>query len=168
MGIDSVERGEGLGQSRGPLLVEVVRDVLREFAPQELPLLAGLEQFDDAEIGRRFATGTKGDDPLGFGVGEVVVLVTPIIWGAVQKVTDRLAESASDGLQTRVRALFRRRRVGTEPAPLPHFGPAELLEVQSRVVEMASKAGMERARAEQLAASVVGRIQLGSVGTDAT
>jgi hypothetical protein len=143
-----------------------VRDVVAQFAPEELPLLTGLHGLDDAEIGRRLVPEARRDDPLGFGTGEIVVLASPIVWIAVQQVVDRMTASAVDGIRARAGALLRRKLGRTPPTlPLPRFGRTELLEVQARVVEMATQSGMEQARAEQLAASVVGRIELGDSPT---
>lgn len=134
-------------------LFDVVRDVIGDVAPNELPLVDGLRGQDETEIGRRLAAGSSRDDPLGFGAGEVVVLATPIVWGVVQHLANKTAEKTTKGIWERVRDRVRRRK--RAPEPLPPFNRAELSQVRDTVVEMAARAGMKPARAEQLAASVV-------------
>lgn len=164
MDTNSVRRGSGSGQVADVRLIDIVVDVVRDVAPEELPLLTGLHRFDDAEIGRRLARRTSGDDPLGFGVGEVVVMASPIVFGAVQHVANEIARSAADGFQARVRKLLRRKA----SKRLPQFGQDDLRHVRDTVLEMARQAGMEQARAEQLAASVVDRLMFHSTADDET
>ncbi len=154
---------QGSGEVRTLVLFDVVHDVVKDLAPEELSLLAGLSRFDEAEAGRRLARGAKRDDPLGFGMGEVVAMVTPVVWIAVREAAKRAAASAADGLSTRVRVFLRKKLGRKAPAaPLPHFGPEELAVVRSRVLELAVQGGMKQMRAEQLADCVVGRLALGS------
>lgn len=143
-----------------PSLFEVVHDVVADIAPEELPLLAALSHLPPDAVGRRLARGTSGDDPLGFGMGEIAAVVVPVAWAAVQQVVNHMATSAADGMaarmRTRVRKLLRRPAAA---AQLPHFGPAELDEVQAAVLELAGQAGMKRTRAELLAYKVVDRLK---------
>jgi hypothetical protein len=166
--VATVPVGRDPGSGSGDRLFDVVHDVLVEVAPEEVPLLAGLRDVDDAEIGRHLARRSKRDDPLGFGAGEVVVLAAPIIWGAMQQVADNLAVSAAHGLLSRTRALIRRmfRRRTRRAAPLPWFDHDQLREIRAAIREEARKAGMKKARADRLAACVVDRLQFDRPGTD--
>lgn len=157
---DSVDRRDSDGV-RGIRLFDVVHDVIADVAPEELPLLSGLRQLNDAEIGRQLGRRVRRDDPLGFGVGEVVVLATPIVWGALQQVADRLAVSTVDGLWDRVIAVFRRRSRRKHSSP-PQFSHEDLATVRGVVLDTATRSGMKPARAEQLAASVVDRLMFPS------
>lgn len=136
-------------------LFDVVHDVVGQVAPDELPLLSGLRQLDDAEIGRRLGRRGGHDDPLGFGVGEIVVLVTPILWTALQQVANQAAVSAADGMWARTMGKLRRKAHKQLPARFSHD---DLATVRGTVLDVATKAGMKPARAEQLAASVVDRL----------
>ncbi len=144
---------------QGHFLADFVYDVISDFAPEELPVLTALLRFDDEEIGRRLARGSKRDAPLGFVMGEIVALATPVVWVAVQQVADRVSGTAVDGVLARARVLMRRRKVPT--APLPRFGSPELREIRETVVDLAVRSGMKQARTERLADEVVGRLALG-------
>ncbi|MFI7126822.1 hypothetical protein ACIBQ1_14095 [Nonomuraea sp. NPDC050153] len=153
------------GGSRSQRLFDIVRDVVEDVAPHELPLLAGLQRLDDAEISVRLTRSAKRDDPLGFGMGEIVVLVTPIVWAVLQRAADRVTDSALDGLQSRAAKLVRRLLRRPEPAALlPGFNPEALREIWENIVEKATESGMERPQAEQLANSVVSRLVMGGLG----
>lgn len=150
-------------------LINVIRDVVGDIAPEELPLVAALAQLPPKEAGRRLARRTSRDDPLGFGMDDFVILVVPVIWAAVQEVVNHLATSAADGVVARIRVRLRRLFRRPEPlAPLPHFGPAELEEVRDQVRELAMQAGMERERAELLAYKVRDRLAATDSGEKAT
>jgi hypothetical protein len=142
-------------------LRELVRDVVADAAPEELPLIAALDKLSDARVSHRLARGKRRRDPLGFGVGEAVVLMTPIVWTAVQAVVNRVTDSATDSLlrkthNTLLRLLRRRER----PTPLPRFDERQLAEVHRRILEKASAVGLAQKRATMLADGVVARLAL--------
>ena len=91
-------------------LLEVVRAVTAEFAPEELLFLDALALLPPDDIGPAFIRATSRDDPLGFGMGEVAAVVVPVVWMAVQQVVNELAASAADGLAARTRMALRKWR----------------------------------------------------------
>jgi hypothetical protein len=103
----SGDSGAVVWSARGVL--QIVRDVVTEVAPEELPFLAALEQLPPDEIGRALARGDRRDDPLGFGMSEIAAIATPILWAALQQVVDQMASAAADGTAARVRTLLRKR-----------------------------------------------------------
>lgn len=142
-------------------LRELVRSVIADLAPEELPLLASLNGFAEAEVGRTLAPDArqKGRDPLAFGLDGVLALASPIIWSAVQQTANRLTDEATDGVIDRTREFLRSKlRRKKADAPLPKFGKAELDEVHRQILESAKKAGLSAERAELLADAVVGRL----------
>ena len=149
---------------RSDTLRDVVRDVVAEAAPEELPVIAGLSRFDEDEAARRFSRRARGDQTLGFGMAEAVVLVTPVVWTAVHETVAKMADAATDSILARARSAIRRMLRRRKPAaPLPRFGSAELAEVRRRVLELAQETGLKPNRATLLADSVVGRLAL--IGT---
>jgi hypothetical protein len=68
------------GNSRGNSVRvrDLVHDVVRQCAPEELPILNGLADYDDAVVVRRLRRGRRRE-PLGFGPDEVSALVTPVV-----------------------------------------------------------------------------------------
>jgi hypothetical protein len=92
---------------------DVVRDVVAEVAPEELVVVDGLARFDDETVVRRLARPGQRRDPLGFGVGEIVDLATPVVWLVVNEAAKRAAGSAvnetAKGTKALLRKVFRRR-----------------------------------------------------------
>jgi hypothetical protein len=148
-------------------LLEIVRDVTAEFAPEELPLVDALALLPPDEVGRRLVRATSRDDPLGFGMGEVAAVVVPVVWVAVQQVVNQLATSAADGLAARTRVALRKWRHKPAPSePLPHFDQLQLDEVHQNVQTLAIRAGMPPERAELLGHRVVERLRKPGAGQE--
>src|SRR5215216_1562297 len=112
------------------LLVDVARSVVREIAPQELPLYRAnsemyLKDPDKALRGKR-----SGDRMLGFGTGVEVALITPIALAVVSEVLKFLAAEVGktakrEGaalVEAQVKRLFGKFRTeehkATDPPPL--------------------------------------------------
>ncbi|MEE1792576.1 hypothetical protein PUR28_17675 [Streptomyces sp. BE308] len=144
----------------GTRVRDVVRDVVAEVAPEELPLVAGLVGVDDATAVRRLGGHSRRRETLGFGLGEVAVLVTPVVWLAVDQVAQRIVGASVDGAVGRagsaMRKLFRRPAVVTVP-PLTR---EQLAEVRESVMETAAHRGLEKDRASTIADAVVARLAL--------
>lgn len=144
-----------------PQVGDVVRDVIAEVAPDELPLVDRLRQLGDKRAERLLARRTSGRDLLGFGIDEIVVLASPIVWFVLNEAAARLTEDAvaSSGLAVRrwLRRRFGRHRAA---AALPPFAPEQVAQVRAQVLETARRSGMDAERAELLADSVAGRLML--------
>lgn len=138
---------------------EVVRDVVAATAPHEVPLLDGLDAFDEDRVAALLARRKGGRDPLGFGVTEVAALVTPVVWLAVSEAVKRGTGAAVDGFAVRIRAALRRLfRRPASPRHVPPLSPEQLDVVHRRVRERAGAAGIESSAAESLADAVVSRL----------
>lgn len=164
MTADAVNGDDGFTDRKQQTLLDLVRDVVTAFAPEERPLLAALESLDEADAARRLTGVTKRDDPLGSGIGELVVLATPIVWTAVQEAAKRIGASAGEDAADHARTALRKRWGKRKPvaaAPLPEFGPAELEVIRARVLELAIQSGMKAPKAALLAEAVHGRLSHG-------
>ncbi|WP_405982898.1 hypothetical protein [Streptomyces sp. NBC_00158] len=141
---------------------DLVRDVVTEVAPEELPLLAGLAGFDDATAVQRLGGGVRRREPLGFGLGEVAALVTPVVWLAVDQATQQIVgtwvEKRIAWTGTVLRRIFR--RSATEPVVILPLTREQLALVRRSVLTMAAQRGLEPARAAVIADAVVTRLVL--------
>ncbi|MFG2596582.1 hypothetical protein [Streptomyces sp. NPDC048462] len=151
------------GDRSGPLVRDLVRAVVADLAPDELPLVDGLCRFDDATVVRRLSRRGGRREPLGFGFGEVAALVTPVVWLVLDGVAQRTAESTatriSEGMTAMVRRLVPRRR----PAPaagVPPLTREQLAAVRALVLAAGEQRGLETVRAEAIADAVVARLVL--------
>lgn len=152
----------------GTRVRDVVRDVVAEVAQSELPVVDGLFRLDDATAVRRLSREPAGGAPLSFGLGDVVVLVTPVVWLVVDHAAKRFARSAVDSATKRLKALLRkvfRRR--TAPAVVPPLTREQLTEVRQHVLDAAAQRGLGSGRAMAIADAVVARLVLTPPGDDA-
>ncbi|MER5758870.1 hypothetical protein [Streptomyces sp. NPDC002082] len=153
------------GDGRSNVLVrDLVRSVVADLAPEELPIVDGLRQFDDAAVRRRLRGRRARREPLGFGIGEIAVLVTPVVWLVLDGVAQRLAAAAADrtaqGVTGTLSRLLGRRTPAVEVPPLTR---EQLAEVRALVMAAAGQRGLPPERAEAIADAVVARLAL-SVG----
>ena len=143
------------------LVRDVVRAVVAGVAPDELPVVDGLRRFDDATVVRRLGGSGRRREPLGFGAGEIVLLVTPVVWPVLnelgQRLVTRTADAAEQGAGTVFRRLFRRRQAPVEVPPLTR---EQMAEVRQLVLVAAEKRKLSRRRAEEIADAVVAELAL--------
>ncbi|MFE2915850.1 hypothetical protein [Kitasatospora indigofera] len=143
---------------------DVVRSVIAALAPEELPLVDGLRRFDDATVVRRLNGRSRRREPLGFGIGEVAALVTPVVWlvldGVAQRMVSATVDRAAQGAAGALRRLLRR------PAPAAQVPPLtreQLAEVRALVLAAAGQRDFPPERAAEIADAVVGRLALSPV-----
>lgn len=140
-----------------PTRREIVRDVVAATAPHELELINSLDRLGEDEVSEALTRRRAARDPIGFGVTEVSVMVTPVAWLVVSELVKRGTGEVADGLFERIRSLWRRLRgrQRQEPAIVPQLTPGQLSAVHERTLERAADAGIEQQTAVQLADAVV-------------
>jgi hypothetical protein len=103
---------------------EVVRSIglelVTRLAPEELPLYPSLAAESNAPRGAG-GRGSSEDQLLGFGAGEAMVLLTPVILSFTrsfwQALLDETAHAALDGVLRRLRAIRTGHQHGAEDPP---------------------------------------------------
>ncbi|MFE5325468.1 hypothetical protein ACFRCG_03480 [Embleya sp. NPDC056575] len=152
----SVERELAVARVR-----DLVREVIAERAPQELPLVDSLRTLDDDQVIRTLTRRRQGREPLGFGFAELAVVLTPVVWVVLDQVARRTVDAATDGAIARGRTRVRK-LLGRDPVPppreFPELTPSELDLLRRHILERAAERGIGRREAEALADSVVARI----------
>ncbi|MFI1198749.1 hypothetical protein ACH4VR_04630 [Streptomyces sp. NPDC020883] len=137
----------------------MVRDVVAAVAAEELPVVDALAGFDDATVLQRLRRRRRRREPLGFGLDEVAVLVTPVVWLGVDQAAKRIADSAVDGASKGAKAVLRKvSRRPTSPVVVPPLTPAQLGEVRRAMLEMAVQRGLAQEQAVAVADAVVARL----------
>ncbi|GAB2990630.1 hypothetical protein GCM10023080_065450 [Streptomyces pseudoechinosporeus] len=140
---------------------EVVRAVVTERAPHELPLLEALWPLDDEQAVRILAGQGERREPLGFGVAEIAGLVTAVVWLVLDQAARRAVDSAVDGVVARGRGGLRRllRHGPAEPPrALPEWDRAGLTAVRTQILQSAAERGIDGSEAKELADAVVARL----------
>jgi hypothetical protein len=144
------------------LVNDVARIVVERVAPAELPMFATLSDAYLADP-RPPESGPGGGGPLGFGVGDAVVLVTPVALMVANEVTQHLAGELARGAVARgKRAVRRLFRLDGKPAePEDEETPVALTaeqwaQVRQIVVETALRGGLSADAAELMGDAVLG------------
>ncbi|MFI8895735.1 hypothetical protein [Streptomyces paradoxus] len=148
---------------------DVVRAVVTERAPHELPLVEGLFRFDDEEAVRVLDGRGPRREPLGFGLAEATALVTAVVWLVLDQVARRALDAAADGLVERGRSGLRRvlRRSATAPPrTLPDLDRAQLSLVRTQILRHATERGIDADEATSLADAVVAHLATAELGAD--
>lgn len=149
-------------------VVDVVRDVVAKVAPEELPLVDGLAGLDDDAVVRRLSRRGNRREPLGFGLGEIAALVTPVVWLVVDEAARQVGSAAVNDAAKRTKAVLR--KLFRRPAAavvVPDLTREQLAEVRQRVIETAVDHGLGESRARLIADAVTGRLALAASGDDA-
>lgn len=147
-------------------VADLVRDIVAEEAPRELPVAEGLRRLGDDGAVRRLTRRRRRREPLGFGLGEVVPLVTPVLWVVLDEAVRRSADDVADGLLAWALRLLRRVfRRPSPPRPVGPFTQGQLQFLRKRVRELALEYGHGRKDAEALAERLVARIVLRQEGS---
>ena len=140
---------------------DIVRSVglelVTRLAPEELPLYPSLAaQFEDPRGGR---PGASSDDQLlGFGAGEAITLLTPVILTFTRSCWQALAEEAAhtalDGVLRRLRSLRAGHPHGS--GDLPRLTAAQLQLVRTVAEREARQLDVPDGQAALLADAMVG------------
>lgn len=147
------------------LIADVARDIIGQTAPQELPLFRAISvaYFKDPNKLPKQQGGK--DEMLGFGVGEVVVFLTPAVLVVVTEVVtfvtttvkETLVQSGADLISDHVKDLFKtshpegKNEAGT-PSPLTL---QQISRVHQLAYEKFLKLKLPDAQANRLADAVV-------------
>ncbi|MEV1328570.1 hypothetical protein AB0J20_03205 [Micromonospora costi] len=150
---------DGLAGTPPRLVRDAVRDVVADVAPAELVLVDALRSFDDDTALRRLARARGSRDLLGFGLGEVTILVTSLVWvaldEAVRSAVGAGVARAGTGMRTWLRARLGR---PAPPRSMPALTGDQLRAVRDRVRELAVAADLTPDAAAVLADRVVARL----------
>ena len=130
-------------------------------------MVEGLARFDDDAVVWRLRRRRVRREPLGFGLGEVVLLVTPLVWLVLDQAAQRIAGAAVGGSARWLRALVRR-LLRRPPAPVvvPPLTREQLADVRGLIVEAAVQLGIAQKRAAAIADAVVTRLVLAPPSDD--
>jgi hypothetical protein len=140
-------------------IVRVARDAVAELAPEEL---AGFDATAEAYLAApsRVRRRRTKDDPLGFGVEEVSVLLSPVALAMAQSTLDSIAQDVARSSVTAVGARLRRllpRRSKTPQVSTP-LNRGQMADLRSAAIEKGRQLGLDDQRAALLADAIIGRL----------
>ena len=152
------------------LVAELARSAISRAAPEELPLFRATS---DAYFENPDAVAAKGsgDDMLGFGVGDALVLLTPVALAVsrdvlnfvLEQLRSQAREHGKEAIDRLVSRLLDRDEKEAAQSPAAEAEPPELTdeqleEVRALAIEKARQLKLAPDKAELLADSLVGSL----------
>ena len=104
------------------LIIDVSRELMGDFAPQELPFIFRTQSEEYFKNPKKVLNGRSGrDEVLGFGMGETVTFLTPIVLAIMQDVITFLAEEVKQSLKAQAAPVINEyvARIFKRYAPTP-------------------------------------------------
>lgn len=108
------------------LVREIARSVVAQVAPEEMPIFTALSRAYFADPERSLSGDDSGDGLLGFGVDEVVAVVTPAVLEAVGVMVGCIAVQMMQRVAPRLVPQALRRALGIAGPPENDRGTDEL------------------------------------------
>lgn len=152
------------------LVRDLAKKLLRETAPEELPLLRPASERYFADPEKALRERRSQQEVLGFGGEAVVALLTPIVLSVA---TDVLTEFATEiakiggsrgvaAIRAALRRLFRLEPSADETAPaeIPPITREQLILVRQNAFDRAVMLDLPEAKASLLADAVVGSLAI--------
>ncbi|MBN1203836.1 MAG: hypothetical protein JXB05_02790 [Myxococcaceae bacterium] len=164
-------------QERG-LAADLAQAFVAQGAPQELPLFGAMREVYLRDPERALAQQSSKGQPLGFGMAEAAVLLTPVALKVATEVVrfisgelgKHLKEEGSGVLRSLVRRIFQwfkpsREEPAKEKALPPRLTPELLVEVHAIALAQARQVHIPEQQAQLLADSMVGSLSMASATT---
>lgn len=134
---------------------DIVRAVAASQASHELPYFTRLARSGDSWVLWRLRHPRGSSGPLGFGLGEMATLATPVVWITVNEAAREFGSAAGDGMFDGVRALLGRLlRRKPKAATIPPLTEEQREKVRDTVREALKKKKMSEQRADDIANAV--------------
>jgi hypothetical protein len=146
-------------------ITTVVRAVVERAVPAELPLVDGLSAASDEVIIARLSRRSARDERLGFGVDDVAVLLTPVLYTVLDQSLRKVVDSSLDVVRRRLRGIGRRRKA--LPA-VPDLSPQQVAEIREQVADLARERGVPDDTIQRVGNAVVAVLSDPADGPDET
>jgi hypothetical protein len=141
------------------LIQEVSKRIVAEVDPEELALF---DELMESYFANPHPLTTERDDPLGFGLGEFVSLVTPAAGAAVSAVLTYILNEVIETIQEEgARAVTERIKDWLNSEPVTKALTAEQLKrIQEITIQQAELFDMDTTKARLMASALVGSLAL--------
>jgi hypothetical protein len=161
-------------QAQDQLISDLAHDLVTQISPQELPLFRAnsTAYFQNPE---KTLKGQKGkDEMLGFGAGEAITFMTPIILAVTTEVISFISQELKSSLETEsssfindaVKGLFKKfhstDNEKKERAKIPPLTPKQLTQVKKLAIQKAHQLKLADDKAILLADLITGSLAVAS------
>jgi hypothetical protein len=152
--------------AQAQLVAMIARDLVGQIAPHELPLFRATSEAYFRRAARSLKGQVARDEMLGFGTGDDVTFLTPVILAVTDAVVDFVAKEISASYTAtsanltgeQVRSAFRRYRSAApadQPAPL---SGAQIARARQLAFQKACHFNLAEAQANTLADAFAGSL----------
>ena len=152
---------------------EISKSIVVQVAPEELDLFDELVEEYLQDPAPPDVSSSPPDDPLGFGLAETLVAITPAAMATVNIVLNHLMtesvkaaqEESSEVIKKKIKALFNPKKIGGEPVSkvetdLPPLSKEQMEHVRKLARKQAIAFGIAPARASKMVDALVGSLAL--------
>ena len=117
--------------NRNELVIDIVHAFITQVAPEELSRFSRLSRLYRENPENITRPKSEKDDMLGFGLGEVEHILTPLVMTIVTEVLIRLTDPTVDTLLAKGKNALRRFfRKPPPPQPVPNFTPERFTQLR--------------------------------------
>ena len=144
---------------------ELSKELVGQFAPEELDVFDELyHEYRERPAPPQAEPGT--DDPLGSGLGEIIVAVTPaasamvtaVVSFVLNEVLKASQDEASEKIKTRVKAVFN--PTPAEKEKVPPLSQEQLDQVRRLAAKRGVDFGLPPEQARQMSLALIGSLSL--------
>ena len=155
-----------VNSSEGQVIIQdLSKRLVSQLAPEELEMFD--ELYEEYRANPAPPTDTDTDDPLGFGISEIIAAITPAAGAAASATVAYLAseviKSTKDEsavvIQNKIKALFNPDKKKSMDNP-PPLSKEALEQIKKLAVKSARAQGLSPKKAEQMALALVGLLAL--------
>lgn len=134
---------------------DIVRAVIASQESHELPYFETLARADDEWALARLRRRRERDEPLAFGIDQMVTLATPLVWVTLNEAAKEFGTVAGGGLFSGARLLLRRIfRCKPRSAIVPPLTEDQRRQVHDTVYQSVLDRGLGKKRAGDIANAV--------------
>jgi hypothetical protein len=140
--------------------------VVERAAPEELPMVEGLGDLDDATVVTRLSRTGPRDERLGFGLEDLAVLVSPVLYIVLDQAVRKIVDDSLDGARRGLPGLLRRWRRQPPTPPVPELSAEQIAQIRDQVAALAKERGVPEDKIDRVGAAVT-EVLSGGVDADA-
>lgn len=117
-------------------------------------MVDGLGELDDATVVARLSRTGSRDERLGFGLEDLVVLVSPVLYIVLDQAVRKIVDDSLDGARRGLPGLLRRWRPRPPTPPLPELSAQQIAQIRDQFEALAKERGVPEDKIDRVGAAV--------------
>jgi hypothetical protein len=152
--------------NQNELVIDITHDFIAQVAPDELSLFPGLSQKYRKNPEQFTGHEADKDQMLGFGLAEVILILTPIVMKIVTEAltysNEKVVDSAVDAFLAKCWSAVRKLlRIAPRPKEVPNYTSEQLVQIRATIIRAAhsfKQLSIPEEQAQLLAEIAVGKL----------